>query len=74
MTMPKGFSRALWRWPALKKSDMKKAAIQKAMARAWAEGDFFGETLDAAGEGELEEAAAEVLLEEADGEEGERAT
>ena len=33
-------------------------------------GDSFGEAVDAAGEGVLEEAAAEVLLEEADGEEG----
>ena len=35
MAMPMGFSPGLWRWPAPKKSDMKKAAIQKATARAW---------------------------------------
>jgi hypothetical protein len=34
------------------------------------ERDFFSETVDAAGEGELEEAAIEVLLKQADGEEG----
>ena len=63
MTMPMGFSRALWRCPALKKSDMKKAAMCEGDGAGVGEGDSFGETVDAAGEGVLEEAAAEVLLE-----------